>query len=70
MEYEPGGCFSKEGDKMNWLALFQLIMGIEEQVVPLFVHNPKSQKVTGIILVAESALADVIQALTKKPTTP
>jgi hypothetical protein len=38
----------------KWQALFAAIMQTEETVLPIFIHNAQSQRITGAILVAES----------------
>ena len=38
---------------MNWTKLFQAIMQTEQAVLPIFIHNPQSQKIVGAIVVAE-----------------
>lgn len=35
---------------MNWLNILSLIFGAAEQIVPIFVHNPQSQKVEAIVM--------------------
>jgi hypothetical protein len=34
---------------MNWLQIVALILGEAEQIVPIFIHNPKSGQVEGVI---------------------
>jgi len=54
----------------------QILAGLisaEEAIVPLFVHNPASQKIVGVILTLESAVPTVIadvQAMVKGLPTP
>ena len=48
---------------MDWNALFKAIMNTEEQVIPIFVHNPASQKITGVIMMAESIFGQVFLPL-------
>ena len=38
----------------KWQALFAAIMQTEETVLPIFIHNAQSQKITGVVLMAES----------------
>ena len=35
---------------MNLLALLRLILGEAEQIIPIFVHNPKSQQIEAVVL--------------------
>jgi hypothetical protein len=44
----------------TWLKIFELVLGTAETVVPIFIHNPNSQKVEGVIV---STLPGVIQGL-------
>lgn len=44
---------------MNWQKLFQALMQTEEAILPIFIHNPKSQQITGAILVGESIFGSV-----------
>jgi hypothetical protein len=46
--------------KFNWLALIELILGEAANVVPIFVHNPKSQQVEAVIV---TTLEDTIATL-------
>lgn len=39
---------------------FQAILQTEENVVPLFVHNPASQKLAAIVIGAESVVMDLV----------
>lgn len=34
----------------TFLKIFQAILGEAEQIVPIFIHNPKSQQVEGVIV--------------------
>ncbi len=43
---------------MNWLQLFEGIIGIGQEIIPIFIHNPKSQKIEAVIV------TDVNNALT------
>lgn len=47
----------------KFLAVFQAIFTAEESIVPLFVHNPKSQKIAAVVLTAESAVPGVVQEI-------
>lgn len=57
---------------MTILNIIGLILGTAEAVVPVFIHNPKSQQIEGVIV---STLTGVLQALQQdlksaNPTTP
>jgi len=52
---------------MNWQKFFQALMQTEEAVLPVFIHNPQSQKIVGAIVVAESIFGQAFGAV---PTTP
>jgi len=34
----------------SWLKIITAILGEAEQIVPIFIHNPKSQQIEGIII--------------------
>ena len=56
---------------MNWIKLFQAIMQTEELVLPIFIHNPSSQKVVGAVVVAESIFGSIFGlTLPTAPTPP
>lgn len=44
---------------MNWQKFFQAIMQTEQAVLPVFIHNPASQKIVGAIVVAEEIFGSV-----------
>lgn len=46
---------------MDWLKLFGLIFGAAETIVPIFIHNPQSQKVEAIVV---TSLDHAMQVLT------
>jgi hypothetical protein len=49
---------------MNFWAIFQAILGEAEQIVPLFVHNPKSQKIEAILVTtAGAAMTGIAEGL-------
>jgi hypothetical protein len=54
---------------MNWAKFFQGIMATEQTILPIFVHNPSSQKIVGAILVAESIFGQVFGLTTTSVTT-
>lgn len=43
---------------MNFLKIFEAVLGVGAKVVPIFVHNPQSQQIEAVIVTSlESALA-------------
>lgn len=34
----------------SWLKIITAILGEAEQVVPIFIHNPKSEKIEGVVV--------------------
>jgi len=54
----------------KWLSVFKALIQTEGNIVPLFVHNEKSQTIAGIILASEAAVASIIEAVTKQGTDP
>lgn len=52
----------------KWLDFAKALMQTEEQVLPIFVHNPQSQSIVGIILVAESIALAFAQSKPADPT--
>lgn len=49
---------------MNFLAIFEAIIGIGEEILPIFIHNPKSQKIEGIIVTTANAGLAAVAAAT------
>lgn len=35
---------------MNFLKIIEAIIGVGEEIVPIFIHNPKSRKIEGVIV--------------------
>jgi hypothetical protein len=48
----------------KFIQLLSAILPFEEAVLPIFIHNAQSQKVTGIIMVGESIAASVATEIT------
>jgi len=44
---------------MNWAKLFQAIMITEQNVLPIFIHNPASQKIAGAVVVTEQIFGSI-----------
>lgn len=58
----------------KWLQLILAILGEAEQIVPIFIHNPKSQQIEGIVVTTVNAavntLAPALVALGQPPAPP
>jgi hypothetical protein len=50
---------------MNWLQIIEDIIGVGEEIVPLFIHNPQSQKIEGVVV---SNLNGILTGLGKAQT--
>jgi arylsulfatase A-like enzyme len=50
--------------------LLQLIVGAGEVVVPIFIHNPKSQQIKGVIVSNLSSVLKAFPTLTGQSTQP
>jgi hypothetical protein len=54
----------------SWLKIITAILGEAEQIVPIFIHNPKSQQFEGIIVTTlNSALGGLANVGTPAATT-
>ena len=49
---------------MNLMQLLTLILGAAENVVPIFIHNPQSQKIEGVVI---GTVNGVLQGLQTNP---
>lgn len=47
----------------KFLQVLAALIPFEEAIVPIFVHNPKSQNVAGVVLASESVAAQVTQQI-------
>ena len=54
----------------KWLSVFKAIMQTEANIIPLFVHNEKSQNIAGIILASEAAVESILEGVTKASVSP
>jgi hypothetical protein len=57
---------------MNWSKfsqLFQATMQTEEAVLPIFIHNPNSQRITAAVMVSESIFGNMF-GLFQPPAAP
>lgn len=52
--------------KLTLLQLIEGILGVGEQIIPLFIHNPKSQQIEGIVV---GTLSGLMSGLTPTATT-
>ena len=58
---------------MNWAAFAQALLGLAEEIVPIFVHNPQSQKIEAVVLTGSSAITGMLTPMitdTVKTTAP
>lgn len=53
---------------MDWLKIVTLILGEAEQVVPIFIHNPASQKIEGIVITTVNSALGALQGAATKTT--
>lgn len=49
---------------MSWLDIVKGIVGVGETVVPIFIHNPKSQQVEAVVV---TTLDHVLENTTPAP---
>lgn len=54
---------------MNIATIIGLILGSTEGIVPIFIHNPKSQAIEGVIVTTINGVIGAIEQATA-PTTP
>ncbi len=47
----------------KFLQILAGIISFEEQLVPIFIHNAKSQTVAGVVIAGESVAAQVAQQI-------
>jgi hypothetical protein len=55
---------------MNFLTIFGLLLGTAEDIVPIFIHNPQSQKIEGAIVTTTNNLFSTILALQQAKNAP
>lgn len=55
---------------MNLLAILKLILGTAEAIVPIFIHNPDSQKVEAVVVTTLNGVMTGLAAPATAPTTP
>lgn len=54
----------------NFFKIFSVILGEAEQIVPIFVHNPKSQQVEAIVVTTANAALQAFGAPASQPPAP
>jgi len=47
----------------NWTTILGLFLGTAESIVPVFIHNPESQKIEGVIMTSANNLFSTILQL-------
>ena len=45
---------------MDWNKFIQAVLQTEQTFLPMFIHNPNSQKIAGIIWASEAAVAGAL----------
>ena len=46
----------------NWVTILGLFLGEAEAIVPIFIHNPNSQRIEGVVMTATNNLfATILQ---------
>jgi len=53
----------------SWLKIFELVLGTAEAIVPVFIHNPKSQQIEGVIVTTLNGVLAGLDA-NAKPAAP
>lgn len=46
---------------MHWSSIFKAILGEAEAIVPIFIHNPKSQQIEGIVVTTLNGALSALQ---------
>lgn len=54
--------------KINWLQVFGGLLGTAESIVPVFIHNPDSQKIEGVVAVSANNLFTFLAQLQQQNT--
>ena len=55
--------------KLNWLSVLGLFLGTAETIVPIFIHNPQSQQIEGVVMTATNNLFATIAQLQQQANT-
>ena len=48
---------------MNWLALIESILGVGAKIVPVFIHNPKSQQIEAAVVTTVAEIGNIAAQL-------
>ena len=48
---------------MNFWQIFELILGTAESIVPIFIHNPQSQKIEAMIVTSANNALNIAQQM-------
>ena len=54
----------------SWLKIFELVLGTAEAIVPVFIHNPRSQQIEGVIVTTLNGVLAGLDANAKPAATP
>lgn len=55
---------------MDWQKFIQAVLQTEATFIPMFIHNPKSGKIAGVILASEAAVAGILTQFGVVPPAP
>lgn len=55
---------------MNLLSLLKLILGEAESIIPIFIHNPKSQQIEGVVVGTVNGVLGALGTGSTPPTPP
>jgi hypothetical protein len=55
--------------KISWFSILGLFLGTAETIVPIFIHNPQSQQVEGVIMTSTNNLFTTILQLQQQANT-
>lgn len=54
---------------LNWLAILKLVLPLAEDVVPIFIHNPESKQIEGVVVTTLNGLLQLNAAPPALPAT-
>ena len=52
---------------MNLKLILEAILGIGQEIIPMFIHNPTSQKIEGVIFTTLNGAVQAVTSATTKP---
>ena len=55
--------------KTSWLTFLGLFLGTAETIVPIFIHNPQSQQIEGVVMTSTNNLFTTILQLQQAANT-